>query len=43
MKKKHDLPLTEDMLNELNKTSLSGGYSGSGSNLKKIVFKLMDL
>jgi hypothetical protein len=29
MKKKHDLPLTEDMLNELNKTSLSGGYSGS--------------
>ena len=29
MKKKHDRPLTEDMLNELNKTSLSGGYSGS--------------
>ena len=29
MKKKHDLPLTEDMLNELNKTSLNGGYSGS--------------
>lgn len=28
-KKKHELPLTEDMLNELNKNSLSGGYSGS--------------
>ena len=30
-KKKHDLPLTEEMLNELNKNSLSGyGHHGMG-------------
>ena len=28
-KKKHDVPLTEDMLNELNKNSM-GGYGGGG-------------
>ena len=30
-KKKHDLPLTEEMLNELNKNSL-GGYGHHGMN-----------
>ena len=32
-KKKHDLPLTEEMLNELNKNSLSGyGHNGMGGH-----------